>query len=57
MSTFLDLKYTILYSFDTLIKGYSTFIKNVSSSTSHKKLRLYKNLRKFFLTLSFMNRV
>ena len=37
-----------------------SFIKNVSSSTSHKKLRLsvclYMNLRKFFLTHSFMNR-
>ena len=35
-------------------------IKNVSSSTSHKKLRLseclYENLRKFFLTHLFMNR-
>ena len=34
-------------------------IKNVSSSTSHKKtpsFRLYENLRKFCLTLSFMNR-
>ena len=38
-------------------------IKNVSSSTSHKKnpsfrlyVFLYGNLRKFFLTLSFMNR-
>ena len=53
------------------ILGYIKFIviknvsiKNVSSSTSHKKLhlsvftsfRLYENLREFFLTLSFMNR-
>ena len=33
--------------------------KNVSSSTAHKKtpsLRLSENLRKFFLTYSFMNR-
>ena len=33
--------------------------KNVNSSTSHKKtpfLRLSENLRKFFLTLQFMNR-
>ena len=40
-------------------------IKNVSSSTSQKKFRLYvrlyvftsENLRKFFLTLSFMNQL
>ena len=35
-----------------------TSIKNIRSSTSHKKtpsLRHYKNLRKFFLAHSFMN--
>ena len=38
----------------TLVVG--LIIKNVSSSTTQKKLRLSENLRKFFLTLSFMNR-
>ena len=35
-----------------------TSIKNIRSSTSHKKtpsLRHYENLRKFFLAHSFMN--
>ena len=43
---------------------YIYFLKNVSSSTSHNKtpllvftfLRLYENLRKVFLTHSFVNR-
>ena len=54
-----------------VLPNFCILFKNVSSSTSHKKnsvftfyvftsfrlyVRLYKNLRKFFLTHSFMNR-
>ena len=41
-----------------ILPGIFFFIKNVGSSTSHKKtlsLRLSKNLRKLFLTLLIKN--
>ena len=49
-----------MYTFDSdkLWQTEFILIKNVSSSTSHKKNSIFlnENFRKFFLTHSFMNR-